>query len=189
MRKGLRIALVALGLNCISFFHGCENQSTQMSFGFPAPVVTVQYGDTAVQTPVGQTDVSVPTKIVSWSAWAPLANVWFLMAGAVLVWRRGGISAAPWWCFWLAATILNCLHVPLGGWVWMYVVFVPTGWLVELVEELLMWGLAKPHLGASDETGLSTDIASRLYFVMLFAASWGLAAAGGWVYRRFKQRE
>jgi hypothetical protein len=187
MRQGIRIALVALGLNCICFFRGCENHDTHMTFGFPAPIVVVRYNDTIVQTPAGPVDVPVPTKVLSWSAWTPAANALLLLILGVLTWQRGGITPTPWRCFWLAATILNSHLLPVVGfWIWFYAAWLPTGWLSEAVETVLMSRLSKPQFAASDDTGLSVDIASRLYFLMLFGAFWGSASLGGWVYRKFK---
>jgi hypothetical protein len=187
MRQPIRIALVVLGLNCICFFHGCEKQNLQMTFGFPAPVVTVQYDDAAVQTPAGTViDVTVPTNIVSWTAWSPVVNGLFLLVLAAWIWQRGGIAPTPWRCFWLSATILNTLLVPIVGVsAWIYLVWLPTAWVAKGMEFILV-AISGSEWSSNDwEQEPIPDIASRLYFVILFAACWGLAVLGGSVYRRF----
>lgn len=186
MRKGLRIALVALGLNCICFFHGCENQDPQMSFGFPASIVTLQYDEATAPTPVGSIGMMVPKKVVSWSGWAPAADAMFLLAGAAWLWKRGGIGPTPWRCFWMVATLLNSFLVVF--WLWVYLVWSPTVLLADATAAVLLIGIPLPEGMALNDIGLAVDIASRLYFVLLFAECWGLAALGGWGYRRFKSR-
>lgn len=188
MRQPVRIALVALALNCICFFHGCEKQNLQMTFGFPAPIVTVQYDDAAVQTPAGTViDVTVPTNIVSWTAWSPVVNGLFLLVLAAWIWQRGGIAPTPWRCFWLSATILNTLLVPIVGVsAWIYLVWVPTAWVAKGVKFILVAITESESSSSEWDQAPVPDIASRLYFVILFAACWGLAALGGWVYRRFR---
>lgn len=179
MRKGLRIALVVLAMNCIWFFRGgCQ---TQMTLGFPAPLVAVKTGQDEVQTPAGGVNVTVPTTIVSWSAWNLVVDALFLLVMAAWLWRRGGIAPTPWGCFWLATTILNSFLVPfVGVYIWFYCVLWPTALLFEAVHAVLL----RDNL-ASEWKDLADDIASRLYFVLLFFACWGLTVFGGWVFRKF----
>ncbi|MBI5758210.1 MAG: hypothetical protein HZA46_06805 [Planctomycetales bacterium] len=187
MRKGLRIALMALAVNCIGFFRGCEGNGIQMSMGFPLPFVVLDYAEVELPSAKYAPSVLMPKEVRDWSILTPPINVAILVLPVVWLWRNKLLRRQLWVAFWLTCSVSNCFIVAYGAWVQL--VWSPTAWLGDIVAELVLWGI--PEVESSEPgdllvlTNLVYDVSSRLYFGLLLAFVYVLIALGERIYRRF----
>jgi hypothetical protein len=168
----LRAALLLLLLNTTLFYGGCKYQEMRFTVGPVAPFVTLAVDE----------DDWWPSRILGGSSLPLVVNLAVQTLAVVIIWRAlPRLAQVLVSRSFLAATAISVLAMNaylFCPWIWLYVVFWPTLHIQSAVCKIFLETPRSPD-------DLYASIASRLYFLVLLPATYGLVRATRFLMRRY----